>query len=162
MKSTANDAIHQLTQDHKEVKAMFKEYEKQTDRAKVTKKKLADQICDALTLHAQLEEEIFYPAVRSVVHDDDLMDEALVEHTSAKELIAQIRAMSPGDDLYDAKIKVLSEQIEHHVREEEGEMFALVRKSGLNLTALGEQMQTRRSQGPMQSAAQRVISMIRS
>lgn len=162
MKTTANDAIHQLAQDHKEVKTMFKQYETLTDRSKVSKKKLAEKLCDALSLHAQLEEELFYPAVRSVIHDDDLMDEALVEHASAKELIAQIRAMDPGDDLYDAKVRVLGEQIDHHVREEEGEIFPRVRKSGLNLTALGEQMHTRRGQGEKQGTWPRVMSMIRS
>ncbi|STR23833.1 Alr3199 protein [Janthinobacterium lividum] len=97
-------------------------------------------------MHTQLEEEIFYPAVRRPIHDGDLMDEALVEHASAKELIAQIAAMDPADDLYDAKVKVLSEQIEHHVKEEEGDMFPKVRETAVDLDALGQQMAARKEQ----------------
>ena len=93
-----------------------------------------------------MEEEIFYPAVRKAIKDDDMMDEALVEHASAKELIAQILDMAAGDDLFDAKVKVLSEQIEHHVREEEDEMFPKVRKTHLDLVALGEEMAARKEQ----------------
>lgn len=140
MKTAPNDAIAMLTADHAKVKSLFEQFEKLTDRSKVSKKKLADQICSELTIHTQLEEEIFYPGVRGPIHDDDLMDEALVEHAAAKELIAQIREMDPGDDLYDAKVKVLSEQIEHHVGEEEGDMFPEARKSKADLVALGEQM----------------------
>jgi hemerythrin superfamily protein len=140
MKTKTEDAIAMLEADHKKVKALFEEFDSLSDRSKVSKKKIADQICEELTIHTQLEEEIFYPAVRGPVKDGDLMDEALVEHASAKELIAQIREMDPGDDLYDAKVKVLSEQIDHHVDEEEGDMFPKVRKVGVDLIALGEQM----------------------
>lgn len=97
-------------------------------------------------MHTQLEEEIFYPAVRRPIHDGDLMDEAVVEHASAKELIAQITAMDPADDLYDAKVKVLSEQIEHHVKEEEGDMFPKVRHTAVDLDALGKEMAARKEQ----------------
>lgn len=97
-------------------------------------------------MHTQVEEEIFYPAVRRPIHDGDLMDEAVVEHASAKELIAQILAMDPSEDLYDAKVTVLSEQIEHHVKEEEGDMFPKVRKTGVDLDALGEEMAARKEQ----------------
>ena len=118
------DAIALLTADHKEVKAMFEQYEELGDRANASKKKLADQICTALTLHATVEEEIFYPALRAASKEAaDLLDEAEVEHAGAKDLIAQIEDMDPEDDLYDAKVKVLGEQIDHHVGEEEGEMF---------------------------------------
>ena len=140
------NAINLLMQDHKAVKALFAQYEGLSDRSFATKKKLADQICQELTVHTQLEEEIFYPAVRRPIHDGDLMDEALVEHASAKELIAQIAAMDPDDDLYDAKVKVLSEQIEHHVKEEEGDMFPKVRKADVDLDALGQQMAARKEQ----------------
>ena len=146
MKTEKNDAIALLTDDHKKVKELFEKFEKLSDRSKVNKKKIADQICLELTVHAQVEEEIFYPAVRDPIKDDDLMDEAVVEHASAKELIAQISEMDPGDDLYDAKVKVLSEQIEHHVEEEEGEMFPKVRKSKVDLVALGEEMAARKEQ----------------
>jgi hemerythrin superfamily protein len=146
MKSNNVDAIKLLTADHKEVKELFKQFESLSDRSKVSKKKIADQICDALTVHTKIEEEIFYPAVREELKDDDMLDEALVEHSSAKDLIAQIREMDPGDDLYDAKLKVLSEQIDHHVGEEEDEMFPKVRKSKLDLVSLGEEMSTRKEQ----------------
>ncbi|WP_426077692.1 hemerythrin domain-containing protein [Janthinobacterium sp. PSPC3-1] len=140
------NAISLLMKDHKNVKALFAQYEGLSDRSFATKKKLADQICHELTVHTQVEEEIFYPAVRRPIHDGDLMDEAVVEHASAKELIAQILAMDPSEDLYDAKVTVLSEQIEHHVKEEEGDMFPKVRKTGVDLDALGEQMAARKEQ----------------
>ena len=140
------DACDFLDADHREVKAMFKEFEGLTDRSKIGKKKIADQICDALTLHTIIEEEIFYPAVREAIKDDDLMDEALVEHASAKELIAEIAGMEPGEELYDAKVTVLSEQIDHHVSEEEGTMFPKVRKTNLDLVQLGEVMQARKDE----------------
>lgn len=139
-KTASQDALSLLINDHREVKALFKAFDNLSDRSKVSKKKIADQICTALTLHTQIEEQIFYPAVRDAIDDDDLMDEAVVEHASAKELIAQILDMDPGDDLYDAKVKVLSEQIDHHVEEEEKEMFPKVRKAKLDLVALGEEM----------------------
>jgi hemerythrin superfamily protein len=140
------NAISLLMKDHKNVKALFAQYESLSDRSFATKKKLAEQICHELTVHTQVEEEIFYPAVRRPIHDGDLMDEAVVEHASAKELIAQILAMDPSEDLYDAKVTVLSEQIEHHVKEEEGDMFPKVRKTGVDLDALGEQMAARKEQ----------------
>ena len=146
MNTKSNDAISLLMKDHKDVKALFELFEGLTDRSKVSKKKIADQICHALTIHTHLEEEIFYPAVRQAIKDDDMMDEALVEHASAKELIVQILDMDAGDDLFDAKVKVLSEQIEHHVREEEDEMFPKVRKTSLDLVALGQEMAARKEQ----------------
>jgi hemerythrin superfamily protein len=142
MKTTANDALEMLIADHKEVKALFEQFDGLSDRSKANKKKIAEQICQELTVHTEIEEQIFYPAVRGLIKDDDLMDEALVEHASAKELIAQIREMDPGDDLYDARVKVLSEQIDHHVEEEEEEMFPKVRKTKVDLVALGEEMTT--------------------
>ena len=144
MKSQSNDAINLLTKDHKEVKILFQQYEGLTDASHARKKKIANEICQALTLHAQVEEEIFYPAVRRAFKDAAMMDEALVEHASAKELIVQIENMYPDDELYDAKIKVLSEQIDHHVHEEEHKMFPKVRQSGLDLNSLGEQIMARK------------------
>lgn len=135
------DAIALLTEEHEQVKALFEQYEELGERAHVSKHKLALQICDALTRHTMKEEEIFYPAVRKAIKEDDLMDEALVEHASAKDLIAQIQSMEPGDELFDAKVKVLSEMIEHHVEEEEGKMFPKVRKSGLDLEELADAME---------------------
>jgi hemerythrin superfamily protein len=143
----AQDAIAMLEADHREVKAMFKQFEELSDRARATKKKLTDQICTALELHTQIEEEIFYPAVREASDDlEDIVDESLVEHASAKELIAQLQEMDPEDELYDAKVKVLGEQIDHHVGEEEGEMFPKVRKLGLDLAALGGEMAARKEE----------------
>lgn len=146
MKSQPKDAIELLISDHNEVKALFEKFETLGDRAKVSKKEIADSICHALTVHAQIEEEVFYPKVRKAIKDSDLMDEALVEHAGAKDLIAQILAMNPGDELYDAKVKVLSEQIEHHVKEEEEEMFPKVKKSGIDLVALGQELADRKEE----------------
>lgn len=142
MKNEAKDALALLAADHEKVKSLFKQFEELTDRAVVSKKKIASQICKELSIHAEIEEAVFYPAVRDLIKDRDLMDEALVEHEGAKSLIAQIQEMQPGDDLYDAKVKVLSEQINHHVKEEEGEMFVQIRKlkKNIDLIALGEEM----------------------
>jgi hemerythrin superfamily protein len=141
------DAIAMLTAEHKEVKTMFEQYEKLGDRANAAKKKLADQICAALTVHTTIEEEIFYPALRAASKDAaDMLDEAVVEHAGAKDLIAQIDEMDPEDDLYDAKVKVLGEQVEHHVGEEEGEMFPVAKKAKLDLVALGAEMAMRKEE----------------
>lgn len=146
-KKSTTDATALLMQDHKEVKSAFKKFEELGDRAYSAKKKLAEEICAALTLHTAIEEEIFYPAVREAIKDgDELIDEAIVEHAGAKDLIAQIQAMSADEELFDAKVKVLSEQIEHHVKEEEEEMFPKVRKSKLDLEALAEEMTEHKSQ----------------
>lgn len=140
------DAIALLKADHDNVKAMFERYEGLSDRALASKKKLARQICLELTKHTIAEEEIFYSAVHEAVGDEDMVDEATVEHTCAKNLIAQILAMEPSDDLYDAKVKVLSEQIEHHVEEEEDEMFLKAKKAKLDMVALGEAIQARKDE----------------
>lgn len=135
------DAIKLLRSDRKEVKGMFKQYEKLKDNAE--KQERADQICLALTVHAQIEEEIYYPAVRAALEDEDLLDEAEVEHASAKQLIAEIQAMKAGDRLFDAKVTVLGEYIDHHVQEEEDEMFPESRDSELDLKAIGAQLAER-------------------
>lgn len=141
------DAISLLTQDHENVKALFEKFQGLSSRATVGKKKLADQICLELIKHATAEEELFYPAVRKDGGDSlDLVDEAVVEHAAAKTLISEILAMDPGDELYDAKMKVLSEQIEHHVQEEESEMFPKARKAKLDLAALGAAIAERKEQ----------------
>ncbi|MDP3668162.1 MAG: hemerythrin domain-containing protein [Telluria sp.] len=147
MKAKSNDAVSLLTSEHREVADLFKQYEALGDRAKAGKKRLADQICTALTVHAMVEEEIFYPAVREAGKEaEEMIDEAVVEHASAKDLIAQIQEMDPEDELYDAKVKVLSEQIEHHVQEEEKDMFPLARKGKLDLEALGAEMAMRKEE----------------
>ena len=140
------DAIALLKSDHKEVDAMFKAYEKAEDDAE--KQELAAKICKALTIHAQIEEEIFYPAAYDAFDDegDDLVDEAQVEHASAKALIAEIEAMQVGQPLFDAKVKVLSEYIKHHVEEEETEMFPECRDSDMDLKTLGQQLRARKKE----------------
>ena len=143
----AQDAIALLTADHREVSDMFEQYEQLTDRARASKQKLTDKICKALLVHTQIEEEILYPAVREALKDsDDMVDEAVVEHAAAKDLIQQLRDMDPEDDLYDAKVKVLGEEIEHHVGEEEKEMFPKIRKSGLDIKALGQELAQRKQE----------------
>jgi hemerythrin superfamily protein len=141
------DAIALLKQDHANVKAMFQQFDELGDRAFASKKKLADKICLELTRHATAEEEIFYPAVRASGKDsEDLIDEATVEHSTAKDLIAQIGAMDAHDDLFDATVKVLGEYIDHHVREEEGEIFPKAKKAGLDLQGLGREIEARKEE----------------
>lgn len=140
------DAIALLTEDHQQVKKMFQQFDKLKDDEQSEKEELARKICAALTAHAAVEEEIFYPAVRAAIDDEDLMDEADVEHASAKELIAQIEAASADDDHYDAKVKVLGEQIDHHVKEEHDEMFPKARKAKIDLRALGERIEKRKKE----------------
>jgi hemerythrin superfamily protein len=126
------------------VKGWFKDYEKLEDDA--DKQTLAKKICLALTVHAQIEEEIFYPAARTGIDDNDLLDEAEVEHASAKQLIAELQAMNAGDRLFDAKVTVLGEYVNHHVEEEESEMFPKIRDSDLDLKALGAQLAERKAE----------------
>jgi hemerythrin superfamily protein len=148
-RGAGQDAIALLTADHREVSDMFDEFEELGDRAKSSKKKLADKICKSLIVHTQIEEEIFYPAVREALkakEDQDKLDEAIVEHQAAKDLIQQILEMDPEDDLYDAKVKVLGEEVEHHVEEEEKEMFPHVKKSDLDLVALGQELAMRKQE----------------
>jgi iron-sulfur cluster repair protein YtfE (RIC family) len=143
----AQDAITLLGAEHREVAEMFQQFEALGERALVSKKKLADKICTALRLHTQIEEEIFYPAVREASRDlEEAVDEAIVEHAAAKDLIAQLDEMDPEDALYDAKVKVLGEQIAHHVQEEEQEVFPKTRKLGLDLAALGQEMAGRKDE----------------
>jgi len=140
------DAVTLLKQDHRQVEEWFDSFEKA--RTPDRKQKLASQICTALKVHTQIEEEIFYPAFLQQVRDEDMHHEAIVEHDGAKKLIAQIEASSPEDDYYDAKVKVLSEMIKHHVKEEEqrGGMFAEAKDSDMDLKALGEQLAQRKAE----------------
>jgi hemerythrin superfamily protein len=138
-KEAAFDAIELLTTDHKDVKTLFKQYDKlvESDGSEEEKQALAEQICQMLTVHATIEEELFYPAAREALGEDgDLVDEADIEHAAAKELIAQIQNSSPDDDHFDARVKVLGEYIDHHVKEEEGEMFPKAKKGKLDTTTL--------------------------
>lgn len=142
----AMDAIDLLKADHREVDGWFKDFEKTESAPK--KRKLAAQICKALRVHTQIEEEIFYTACREVGISEDLMDEADIEHDSAKKLIEDIEAGGPGDDHWDARVKVLSEMIKHHVKEEEQRdgMFARAKKSQLDLDELGAELKKRKTE----------------
>lgn len=137
------DAITLLKADHKEVSGWFDEYDGTDDDRR--KQELADKICLALTVHAQIEEEIFYPAAYDALDDDDLLDEAEIEHATAKALIAEIRASKAGEPLFDARVTVLGEYVTHHVEEEEKEMFPECRASSMDLKALGEQLARRKA-----------------
>jgi len=140
------DAVKLLKDDHTQVEGWFDEFEKTSSASK--KQKLANQICLALLVHAQIEEEIFYPACREAGIDDDMMDEADVEHDGAKRLIEEIEAGKPGDDHWDAKVTVLGEMIKHHVKEEEQRdgMFAKAKKAELDLKELGAELKARKDQ----------------
>ena len=140
------DAIALLKADHKEVKGWFDQFDKTENDAK--KQELADKICKALTVHAQIEEEIFYPAAYDALDEegDDMLDEAEVEHASAKALIAQIEASSVGEPLFDAKVTVLGEYIAHHVEEEEKELFPECRSSPMDLKELGRKLAERKAE----------------
>jgi hemerythrin superfamily protein len=130
-----------LTADHKKVKKLFSGFDKlKEDGSDEDKSAIVEKICNELKIHTEIEEEIFYPAVRKAIDDSDLMDEALVEHAGAKDLIAQLEEASPDDELYDAKVTVLGEQIEHHVTEEEGDMFPKAKKAKVDTEALGATM----------------------
>lgn len=144
--SNKNDAISQLKADHDKFSDLFKQFDELMDDEGSSNEKgeIAQRVCNALKVHAQIEEEIFYPAVRLAIDDDDLMDEAKVEHETIQDLISQIEAMGPSDALYDAKVVVLGEEVEHHVQEEEGEMFPLVEKSKVDTLELGMQMLKRK------------------
>ena len=146
--ASRKDALALLMADHKEARAMFREYKRliKSGASDEKRREVAERVCHALTAHAQIEEEIFYPAAREAGIKRDVMDEAAVEHQSAKSLISQIKSMSPADRIYDAKVSVLSEFIDHHVEEEESQMFRLCRKSSMDLQALGEEMAARKAE----------------
>ncbi len=140
------DAIQLLKQDHEKVKKAFKKFEKMDHESSAAAELAAQTIAD-LKLHTTLEEEIFYPAVREATEDEDLMNEAEVEHKSAKQLIKDLESMQPDDPMFAASFTVLGEYVNHHVEEEEGEMFKKARKAKLDFQALGEQIAARKAQG---------------
>ena len=144
---SSHDAIKMLTEDHRKVTDLFDEFEKMKKRADTdeeAKQLLIETACAELTIHAQLEEEIFYPAARDAIDDMDLLDEAEVEHATARQLISELAAMQSGDDLYEAKFTVLGEYVKHHIEEEEKELFKKVKKSELDLAELGEELHERK------------------
>ncbi len=129
-----------LKKQHAEVDKLFKRFEKAKDSDKAG---IVQAACRALTIHARIEEEIFYPALREADVESDLLDEAEVEHESLKRLIGELETMEPGDERYDAKVTVLAEYVRHHVKEEETEIFSDAKKSDADLDQLGEQMEVR-------------------
>ena len=144
MAEQVQDAVALLKADHRAVEELFEQFEKASGDGR--KQKIAEQICMELTIHAKIEEEIFYPAVEGKV-EEDLLKEAYVEHDGAKLLIAEIEAGGPSDEFYDAKVKVLQEQIEHHVKEEEQRvegMFSQAKKAGVDMDALGAELAARK------------------
>ena len=147
-RSKAQDAIKLLKADHDEVEELFAQYEKQKKKGGAEKSELIEKICAALTVHAQIEEEIFYPAARNALEEEgeELLDEAEVEHGSIKSLVDQLEAMGWDDELCDAKVKVLSEYVKHHVKEEEGEMFPKLKRTDLDLEALGAELAERKAE----------------
>ena len=146
----SEDALALLRADHDKVLKMFEDYDRKESEEDRTE--LAQQICQELTVHTMIEEEIFYPAVREALENDEgeeadeMMDEAQIEHNGAKQLIADIQGADASDDMFNARVKVLSEYIKHHVREEQDEMFPAIRKTDLDLKSLGEQLRQRKEE----------------
>ncbi|MDX9886992.1 hemerythrin domain-containing protein [Thauera sp.] len=141
--AVAKDAIALLKADHETVSGLFAEYEKTNSSSK--KKAFVAEVCSELSAHMQIEEEIFYPAIKAALKDKLLVPEATVEHGGIKELIAQLEGVEPDGAIYDAKVKVLSEYVEHHVKEEHTEMFPKVKASSLDLVELGARMAARKA-----------------
>ena len=138
------DAIAMLKADHRLVEDLFEEFEKA--KSDTQKTSIVSQICKELIVHMQLEEEIFYPAVKAALNDHDLVPEGVVEHTSVKDLIAEVKDKAPYGEMYDAKVKVMNELVEHHVKEEEEEMFVKALETKLDLKALGAEMANRKEE----------------
>lgn len=140
-------ALELLKADHAEAKKLFRQFEKlKKAEDNDGMQQVAQAICDALRIHAQIEEEIFYPALREAGDADDALDEADVEHSHVKELVEQIASSSPGDEHFEARVKVLSEYVEHHVQEEESTIFSKARKADFDLVALGQQLEARKAE----------------
>jgi len=147
---TSIDAIDLLKQDHDRVEKAFKEFEKMDRQDAQGCRRLIERVCEELSVHTTLEEEVFYPAVREAIDDEDLMNEAAVEHETARMLIEQLQNMGPDDPNYFATFTVLGEYVRHHIKEEQNEMFPAARKSGIDLAALGERLRARREESEAQ------------
>jgi hemerythrin superfamily protein len=145
---SSGNAIELLITDHENVRRLFDEYEELADDEadEEDRKALADEICAMLTVHSMLEQEVIYPAAREAVDDQEQLDEAEAEHQQIDDLIAEIQEMEPGDESYDEKLTLLSEQVEHHVREEEDELFPMMEASELDLDELGRALAERRAE----------------
>jgi len=140
------NAFDVLEEDHREVEEWFDEYDELKDSDEDRKADLAEKICRALKVHAQIEEEIFYPQAREASQDNDLIDEALVEHATVKNLIAEVEAMEVGEELYDAKIRVLGEMVKQHIKEEEEQLFPEIQSTKMDLAAVGKQLAERKQE----------------
>ena len=152
-KAKSEDAIALLMEDHRKVESIFTKFQKLKDEDKDKKADLVKQVCTELKIHAQLEEEIFYPAVRESI-EEDLVDQAEVEHSTIKQLVEELEVMTPDDELYDAKVQVLSEYVEHHVEEEEGQMMPKAKKAKVDVDALGEELLMRKQELKQEIGAQ--------
>jgi hemerythrin superfamily protein len=143
-----HDVLSILSEDHRRVQELFKQFEKmRTHKNGEDKmKELVTQICVELTVHSKVEEEVFYPVAREVIKDQEITDEAYVEHAGAKELIQQLQSMKPGDEYYDAKVIVLEEYINHHIKEEEEKIFPAMKKAKVDLDEIGEQIIQRKEE----------------
>ena len=144
MNNDSMDAVELLKDDHEKVQDLFDDFEDTQDTD--VRRQICETVRNELTVHTRIEEEIFYPAVRAELGEDDLMDEAEEEHHVAKMLISELENMSADDDHFAAKFTVLAESVRHHIKEEEGEMFPKVKRSNLDLDDLGEQMATRKQE----------------
>jgi hemerythrin-like domain-containing protein len=145
-RSKGSEAIALLKEDHEKVEKAFKQFEKLDREDAETSYRLAMTVCEELKVHTTLEEEIFYPAVREAIDDEDIMNEAAVEHETAKMLIEQLENMQPDDPNFHATFTVLGEYVRHHVREEEGEMFPAASRTGIDFAALAQQMRERKAE----------------
>jgi hemerythrin-like domain-containing protein len=143
-KAAPKDAIALLRADHKRVSDLFEQFKK--TRSDARKAAIVAQICKELTVHTEIEEEIFYPAVKAALKDHELIPEANVEHASVKDLIAQVEGKTPDGEMYDARVKVMGEFVKHHVKEEQNEMFPKAKKTKVDMVALGAQMAARKQE----------------
>jgi hemerythrin superfamily protein len=141
----SKDALEMLEEDHRKVEELFDEYD-EAEGDDNRRGQLAKQICRELTVHAEIEEEIFYPRAREATKDNDLIDEAIVEHASVKHLIEEIEEMEPGDNLFDARIRVLEEMVKRHIQEEEEELFPELTSAGMDTGALGQELGQRKQE----------------
>jgi hemerythrin-like domain-containing protein len=140
------NAFDVLEEDHREVEGWLDEFDELKDSDEDRKADLAEKICFALKVHAQIEEEIFYPQAREASQDNDLIDEVLVEHSTVKNLIAEIEAMEVGEELHDAKIRVLGEMVRQHIKEEEEELFPELQSTKMDLDAVGKELGERKEE----------------
>jgi Hemerythrin HHE cation binding domain len=144
-RAASANAIDLLEQDHREVEERFDEYD-ELKKDDSRKSELAEEICLALKVHAQIEEEIFYPRARGATKDNDLIDEAIVEHATVKSLVAEIEEMEVGEELFDAKIRVLGEMVKQHIKEEEDELFPELQSAKVDFDALGRELAERKEE----------------